>query len=87
MLHIVFQGFFGLSCFQAAVKEILNPLRLLKLKTRLQFADIKCILSTCPVLRASEASILLGRLLLVFLCDALGGHLVFTDVVKLVSGS
>ena len=62
-------------------------MRLLKSKTRLQFADILYILSTCPVLRASEASILLSRLLLAFLCDALGGHLVFTEVVKLVSGS
>lgn len=62
----------------------MNPMRLLKSKTRLQFADIKYILSTCPVLRVSEASTLLGRLLLVFLCDALGGYLVFTEVVKLL---
>lgn len=71
------------SSLKEAVREIVYPMRLLKSKTRLQFADILYILSTCPVLRASEASILLSRLLLVFLCDALGGHLVFTEVVKL----
>lgn len=69
---------------QAALKEILHPLRLLKLKTRLQFADVQYILFTSPVLRDPEAVILLGRLLLVFLCNALGGHLVFKDVVQLV---
>jgi len=37
------------------------------------------------VLRDPEAAILLGRLLLVFLCNALGGHLVFKDVLQLVS--
>lgn len=72
------------ASLKAAVKEIMNPMRLLKSKTRLQFADMKYILSTCPVLRVSEASTLLGRLLLVFLCDALGGYLVFTEVVKLL---
>lgn len=70
---------------QAALKEILHPLRLLKSKTRLQFADVQYILFTSPVLRDPEAAILLGRLLLVFLCNALGGHLVFKDVVQLAS--
>ncbi|KAL9950391.1 hypothetical protein ACROYT_G042879 [Oculina patagonica] len=65
---------------KAALKEILHPLRLLKSKSRLQFADVQYILFTSPVLRASEAAILLGRLLLVFLCNALGGHLVFRDL-------
>ena len=73
------------NVFQAALKEILHPLRLLKSKTRLQFADVQYILFTSPVLRASEAAILLVRLLLVFLCDALGGHLVFRDVVQMAS--
>jgi len=39
-------------------------------------------LFTSPVLRDPEAAILLGRLLLVFLCNSLGGHLVFKDVVQ-----
>jgi len=72
------------NVLQAALKEILHPLRLLKSKTRLQFADVQYILFTSPVLRDPEAAILLGRLLLVFLCDALGGHVVFKDVLQLV---
>ena len=72
------------NVLQAVLKEILHPLRLLKSKTRLQFADVQYILFTSPVLRDPEAAILLGRLLLVFLCNALGGHLVFKDVVQLV---
>ena len=74
-----------ISLLQAALNDILPPLRLLKSKTRLQFADLQYILSTNPVLCASEATILLGRLMMVFLCDAVGGHLVFNNVVQMVS--
>lgn len=70
---------------KAALKEILHPLRLLKSKTRLQYADVQYILFKSPLLRDPEASILLGRLLLLFLCNALGGHFVFKDVVQLLT--
>ncbi|XP_073259448.1 Fanconi anemia group C protein-like [Porites lutea] len=70
---------------KAALKEILPPLRLLKSKSRLQFADLQYVLFTSPVLHASESTILLGRLLMVFLCDAIGGHLVFSHVVQMLT--
>ena len=73
------------NVLQGALKEFLHPLRLLKSKTRLQFADVQYILFTSAVLRDPEAAILLGRLLLVFLCNSLGGHLVFKDVVQWAS--
>lgn len=73
------------NVLQAALKEILHPLRLLKSKSKLQFADVQYILFTSPVLRATEAAILLGRVMLVFLCDAHGGHLVFRDVIQMAS--
>ena len=70
---------------QAALKEILPPLRLLMSKSRLQFADLQYVLFTGPVLHAVESTILPGRLLMVFLCDAIGGHLVFSYVVQMAS--
>ena len=70
---------------QVALEEILPPLRLLKSKTKLQFADLQYIVFTNSVLHAPEATILLGRLLMVFLCDAVGGHLVFSNVVQTAS--
>ena len=70
---------------QAALKEILPSLRLLQSKTRLQFADLQYVLCTSPISCGPDAAIMLGRLLMLFLCNAVGGHLVLRSVVQMAS--